>query len=98
MSVAVNMSRKQIMLGQKQRNKLSRLSASQGKSESEIVRLAIEAFDPNSNAHEATELMELVSERLQEAIHSTKKTNRVVAKTLKQLRSPVSPIVAGQAT
>lgn len=66
--------------------KLSTLSASEGKSEAEIVRLAIDAFEPNdAESMNTPELMKLVSQRLKEAIYSTKQANKVVSKTLKNL-------------
>jgi cAMP phosphodiesterase len=80
--------RKQFLVSYSQVEKLSSLSASEGKSEAEIVRLAIDAFDPNgANNINTPELMELVSQRLEAAIRSTQQANAVVAKTLKSLAS-----------
>ncbi len=67
--------------------KLSRLAASEGKSEAEIVRLAIDAFDPHDSDISDSDLMELVAQRLKEAIHSTKHANKVVSNTLKKLHA-----------
>jgi hypothetical protein len=67
--------RKQFLVSYSQVEKLSSLSASEGKSEAEIVRLAID------------ELMELVAQRLEAAIRSTQQANTVVAKTLENLAS-----------
>lgn len=81
-----NLIRKQFLVSASQIEKLSSLSVSEGKSEAEIVRLAIDAFEPKGADNiDAPELMELVSQRLKEAINSTKHANKVVSKTLKSL-------------
>ena len=81
-----NLIRKQFLVSSSQVEKLSALSASEGKSEAEIVRLAIDAFEPKcADNMNAPELMELVSQRLKEAISSTKQANKVVSKTLENL-------------
>ncbi len=81
-----NLIRKQFLWSSNQIKKLSSLSASEGKSEAEIVRLAIDAFEPKGAGNlNAPELMELVSQRLKEAINSTKQANTVISKTLKNL-------------
>lgn len=78
--------RKQYLISRAQVEKLSALSASEGKSEAEIVRLAIDAFEPaDTQELNAPELMTLVSQRLKEAIRSTKKANKAVAETLNTL-------------
>ncbi len=78
--------RKQYLISHTQMEKLSALSASEGKSEAEIVRLAIDAFEPEDTQKlNAPELMALVSQRLKEAIRSTKKANKTVSETLKIL-------------
>jgi len=52
-----------------------------------MVRNAIDAYNPDdaTNDLEASELIGLVHARLQEAIKTTKKANRVVAAELKKL-------------
>lgn len=81
-----NLIRKQFLVSTSQVEKLSSLSASEGKSEAEIVRLAIDAFDPKrEEAIDAPELMALVSQRLKEAIRSTQQANNVVSSALKTL-------------
>lgn len=65
--------------------KLDQLSKVRGTSAAEIVRLSIDSYDPDSNDIEESELMELVSERLQEAIHETAKTRKRLNKALKTL-------------
>jgi len=78
--------RKQFLVSNRQVNKLSLLSESEGKSEAEIVRLAIDAFDPRGmSGIETPELMELVSNRLNEALLSTRKASAIVATTLEAL-------------
>lgn len=66
--------------------KLDQLSKVRGTSAAEIVRLSIDSYDPDSNDIEESELMELVSERLQEAIHETAKTRKRLNKALKTLK------------
>ncbi len=81
-----NLIRKHFLVSSSQVEKLSSLSLSEGKSEAEIVRLAIDAFEPKSADNmNAPELMELVSQRLKEAISSTKRANSVVSKTMDNL-------------
>ena len=81
-----NLVRKQFLISRSQIEKLSALSTTEGKSEAEIVRLAIDAFEPeNAYNMNAPELMELVSQRLKEAVISTKKASKVVSETLKNL-------------
>lgn len=78
--------RKQFLVSPAQIDKLSSLAASEKKSEAEIVRLAIDAFEPRGlDDMSSNELMELISQRLKEAIYSTKKANEVVSRTLKTL-------------
>jgi hypothetical protein len=53
-----------------------------------MVRVAIDSYNPDTATVaelDAPELIELVSERLKEAITSTKKANRAIDKTLKKL-------------
>ena len=53
-----------------------------------MVRLAIDTYNPDTAAIgdlDAPELMELVSQRLKEAITSTQKANRAVGNALKKL-------------
>ena len=81
-----NLIRKQFLVSFSQVEKLSSLSVSEGKSEAEIVRLAIDAFEPKgADNTNASELMELVSQRLKDAIRTTKQANKAISKTLKSL-------------
>ena len=81
-----NLVRKQFLISNNQLKKLSALSASKGKSEAEIVRLAIDAYDPEEiGISSVPELLELLDKRLKDAIQSTRHSCSVVASTLKQL-------------
>ena len=83
-----NLVRKQFLISSKQLQKLSDLSASKGKSEAEIVRLAIDAYNPDiSDIDSVPELLELVDLRLKEAILSTQQAGKVVSDTLNQLQT-----------
>ena len=80
--------RKQFLISPSQIKKLNRLAKNEGTSVAQIVRTAIDTYDPDIatlNDLDAPELMELVSARLKDAIASTRKANRVIDKTLKDL-------------
>ena len=78
--------RKQFLVSESNIAKLEEIASKRGTSAAEIVRQAIEAFDPDrADILEAPELMDLVSHRLREAIKSTQRANRKVAKTLRAL-------------
>ena len=75
--------RKQFFISEGQTKKIEQIAKQQSKSAAEIVRLAIDAYNPDSlNDMEESELMELVSERLKETIDDTKKTRERLSKTL----------------
>jgi predicted DNA-binding protein len=81
-----NLVRKQYLVSEDNIDKLEKLASARGTSAADIVRQAIDAYDPHgAQDMEAPELMELVSEKLKEAISATKKANRKVAKALKSL-------------
>lgn len=87
-----NLIRKQFLISKSQVKKLNRLvqstKAQGGKtSAAEMVRKAIDAYNPDetTNDLEASELMDLVHTRLQEAIKTTQKANRLVTEGLKKL-------------
>jgi len=83
-----NLIRKQYLVSEENIQKVEKLANSKGTSAAEIVRQAIEAFDPqNKNDMTAPDLMELVSDKLKEAITSTRKANRKVARALKSVDS-----------
>ena len=80
--------RKQFLISPSQIEKLDRIAQDEGTSVAEIVRTAIDRYDPDTSPFsdlDAPELMALVSARLKEAIASTRKANRAIDKTLKQL-------------
>ena len=80
--------RKQFLISPSQIKKLDRIARSEGTSVAEIVRTAIDTYDPNSAVFsdlDTSELMDLVSTQLKEAIASTRKANRTIDKTLKIL-------------
>ena len=80
--------RKQFLISPSQVEKLNRLARDEGISVAQMVRQAIDTYNPDTAAIaslNASELMELASERLKEAITSTQKANRVVSNTLKKL-------------
>jgi predicted DNA-binding protein len=84
-----NMVRKQYLMSSENISKVDRLAKKTGASSAQIVRLAVEAYDPDSDIGdpEETELMELVSSRLKEAISDTKKTRLKLESTLKKLET-----------
>ncbi|MCP3663467.1 MAG: hypothetical protein GY696_13415 [Gammaproteobacteria bacterium] len=86
-ATAENLIRKQIMLSPKNIEKLDQLSKGRGTSAAEIVRLSIDSYSPDSMDIEESELLELVSEKLQEAIQETSKTRRRLNKALRTLES-----------
>jgi len=78
--------RRQYLVTEDNVAKLEDISEKEGVSATEIVRRAIDAYEP-SEAEDMgmEELRELVSVRLKEAIEDTRKTRRRLDKTLKQL-------------
>ena len=83
---AEKMVRKQFLVPPSTVKRLEQLAAKRGTSASEIVRQAINAYDPkDTEAMASSELMELVSARLKEAISSTRNARRAVSKALQTL-------------
>ncbi len=86
MSTTANLVRKQYLVSEENVKKVEKLASSKGTSATNIVRLAIDAYDPAGfDDLESPELIELVSSKLKESIAATKRANRKVAKTLKML-------------
>ncbi|HEB85485.1 MAG TPA: hypothetical protein ENI68_00475 [Gammaproteobacteria bacterium] len=86
MRTQTNLVRKQYLVSEDNVKKVERLASSRGTSAADIVRQAIEAYDPHGAGDmEAPELMQLVHERLKDAISATKKTNKKMAGILKSL-------------
>ncbi len=78
--------RKQFLVSPNNVTKIERLAQRRGTSATDIVRLAIDAYDPEGIDGMATdELIDLVSERLKDAITSTQKANRKISDTLSAL-------------
>ncbi len=88
MSSQSNLVRKQYLVSEENIEKVEKIASSQGTSAANIVRQAIDAYDPHGAGEmDAPDLMELVSEKLKEAVSATKKANRKVAKALKSLNT-----------
>lgn len=83
---ATKLIRKQFLISSSQVKKIDRLAKKQNTSSAEMVRKAIDAFNPDVPANmEESELLELASSRVKEAIARTQKANKVVAKVLKEM-------------
>jgi hypothetical protein len=82
-----NLVRKQYLMSNENISKVDRLAKQAGASSAQIVRLAVEAYNPDRDYSDddQTELMELVSGRLKEAISDTRKTRRKLEQTLRNL-------------
>ncbi len=83
MQAAENLVRKQYLIFPSQDEKIQELAKKQKKSATEIVRLAIEAYNPDvpEDLNES-ELFELVSSRVKDAIKDTVATRKRLNKTL----------------
>lgn len=78
--------RKQFLVSESNVSKLERLAQEKGTSATEIVRLAIDAFDPeDADCMASEELMELVSEQLKSALEATRQANTKVNQTIKAI-------------
>lgn len=82
-----NLVRKQYLMSSDNISKLEQLAQQEGTSSAQIVRLAIDAYDPDNqiSLQEEKELMALVSSRLQEAIADTRSTRERLEQTLDKL-------------
>ena len=86
MQAGENLIRKQYLIYPKQAKKLETLAKKQKKSAAEVVRNAIDAFDPDVPLDiKESELFDLVSVRVKEAIADTRKTRSRLKKTLETL-------------
>jgi non-homologous end joining protein Ku len=86
MGARTNLVRKQYLVSEDNIKKIQELARIEGTSAAEIVRQAIDAYDPNKvEDMDAPELIQLVSNRLKEAIAATKHANRKVSRVLKTL-------------
>ena len=78
--------RKQYLVTPDNVSKLEALAKANGTSATDIVRKAIDAYDPEGlDELGETDLMSLVSQRLKETIKDTQATRRRLNKTLKKL-------------
>jgi hypothetical protein len=81
-----NLVRKQFLIYPSQIEKMAALADHQSASMAEIVRQAIDAFSPDSPGDMAeSELLELVSMRVKEALDDTRKTREKLDRTLAKL-------------
>lgn len=86
MQAAERLTRKQFLIYPEQVKKLETLAKKQNTSSAEMVRNAIDAFDPDIPVDiQESELFELVSARVQEAIIDTRQTRKNLNKTLREL-------------
>lgn len=83
MQAASDLVRKQYLIAPRQIEKLQLLAKKQKTSAAEVVRMAIDAFNPDVPADmDESELFDLVSERVKEAIADTATTRKRLKKTL----------------
>ena len=81
-----NLVRKQYLISSSQVKKIELLAKKQNKSAAEMVRNAIDAFNPDvSMDMNESELLDLVSARVKEAIADTRKTRSRLQTTLEML-------------
>ena len=86
MQAANKLIRKQYLISLGQASKLESLTQKHHKSEAEIVRNAIDAYNPDGlSSMEESELLALVTERVKEAIADTQQTRERLNKTFEQL-------------
>ncbi len=86
MQSAENLVRKQYMISPGQIDKIQTLAEQQQTSAANIVRLAIEAYHPDVPAEiKESELFDLVSARVKEAIKDTRATRKQLQATLNAL-------------
>ena len=86
MQVAQRLVRKQFLVSPDQIKKLELLAKKEQTSAAEMVRRAIDAYNPNfPKDTDESELLELVSSRVKEAIAETQRTRNSLTKTFKNL-------------
>jgi len=86
MAASSNLVRKQFLVSTKNVDKLHRIAKQRGGSMTEVVRNAIDAFEPEeAETLEAPELMALLAGQLQEALKATEAANRRVDAALEAL-------------
>ncbi len=86
MQAADKLVRKQYLIAPRQIDKLKILAKKQNTSAAEVVRMAIDAFNPDVPTElNESELLDLVSARVKEAIADTQETRQRLKKTLAAL-------------
>ena len=81
-----NLIRKQFLVSESNVIKLEKIARSNGTSATEIVRRAIDAYDPGSlHGLGESDLIDLVATRLQEATAQTRAVRKRLDKTLEKL-------------
>jgi hypothetical protein len=86
MQVSERLVRKQFLISLDQVKKLELLAQREKTSAADMVRKAIDAYDPGSPKDmDESELLELVSARVKQAIADTQKTRGSLAETLERL-------------
>jgi hypothetical protein len=87
MQTAEKLIRKQFLISPKQVKKLELLAKKQKTSAAEMVRCAIDAYDIDAPQDmEESELLELVSARVKEAIADTQNIRKRLDNTFKELK------------
>lgn len=79
--------RKQIMLSRSNIKKLEKIAGDKDSSVAEVVRLAVDSYNPAAEDMGDQELMALVSEKLKEAIKTTDRASKKVRKTIKEFEA-----------
>jgi siroheme synthase (precorrin-2 oxidase/ferrochelatase) len=88
MQKAEKLVRKQFLITPTQAKKIGSIAKRQKTSAAEMVRKAIDAFNPDALAEMAeTELLELVRVRVKDAIKDTKKTRERLSSALNRLEA-----------
>ena len=82
-----NLVRKQIMLSNSNISKLEKIAKEKGASVAEIVRLAVDNYNPNFDDMGDDEFMLLVSQRLKQAIKETERVSQRVQQTIKKFEA-----------
>lgn len=78
--------RKQVLLQPKQVEKLEQIAGSRGVSITEVVRQAIDAYDPDDPLTLGDDdLTDVVAKQVRDALNATRRANRQVKNTLQAL-------------
>ena len=82
-----NLVRKQIMLSQSNIDELEKIADDKDASVAEVVRLAVDSYNPTTEDMGDQELMALVSKKLKEAIKATDRASETVRKTVEEFEA-----------